>query len=934
MKKRLLFCTALFFLSLSISGFTQVRNSSFAGLGAASPYFTQETIDNYRKAGWKCPDISAWPNSWGLYGNNGTVEFPRTGGVLSDGYAKLSGEGVYLTGYHGIELEDRNYVYTIWARGKGKLLFHLISYGKNEKGNAVQLVKPGEAAAGMSVEVNSEKWVRYRHLLVKTVPLWNVHPWVGVEKGALDIDEVDIQPSTPALDMIIKAESALYGSGALIEDRDSVNADAAFAGQQKSYREALEVFEKSKETLDDELVASMDAEIKALAPYVLADGLSAVQSPNYNEMIALTQVLNILSGKNAGTSVALKVEEAVKKIEYVPGSRKMKKNAVMITAIEPNKILYEEGEKATVKVTLKNTKAAEQKVTLIALQHVDLDSVSEVGRGSISIPAGKERAGESIWTVSYNVGPETFGRAIEVRVLDESGKEIDRWKEYYQVAKEWLRVQMHTGGRYNNMGHYFACEPTDWCVQPTDAEVWISGQAGYHVGAIGRQNEMKPQQQRGKKFTFYQNQGFCGIMGYEQMRQHPEYVLYDPNGQFAVDPVYGGYPSPMELASPIEAGPRRQAKKPYLNRQYTPWQHTPSNLAMEGMIEYAANCIKEYARRYGFDGVFIDGTIFINKGYGYDGKINLPNDKAKVARMNAAVQNTYCSILKKENPYFGTWYNYSIFAAEWYRTMDAYMALGAGVEKGESDEWIRAMHKWKNVSTLEENTGQFREEGDSIWNYTRRQIETLCKNRDYIVQKYGGNAIIGYIGLPISLDLDKPGYSKWGWPTLNYFMAQIISSQYHIVTFALPCGLPSLEPSFQFQTRYSRFLWAPDVKLVKDPEKTAAVKSKEEIWWKNLVYRRNTKSGYDLIIHLVRIPPTEKWDINWIDEPVSLSGVQVTADIGKGKVQQVYALRPYHFEEEQQTVEQKLNPAVSSGKVTVEIPPFRYYTMVVVRVKK
>ena len=520
-------------------------------------------------------------------------------------------------------------------------------------------------------------------------------------------------------------------------------------------------------------------------------------------------------------------------------------------------------------------------------------------------------------------------------MLDEAGNEMDRWQEYYQVAREWLRVQMHTNSRYYNMGHYFANEPTDWGVQPTDAERWISGQAGYHIIPSHRQAAIKHAQRRGIKLTFYQNLAFGGIMGYEEMRKHPEYVLYDPNGQFAVDPVYGGYPNPIELASPIEIGPKRQVKKPYLDRQYTPWQHAPANWAMEGCMEYGAKCIREYAKLHGFDGIFIDGTIWIMKGYGYDGKPNLPDDRAEIARLNTALQDTYFRILKAENPYFGTWFNHSIFAVDWHRRANSYALLGSGLDEGESDSWIRGMHNWKNVSCLDESRGQF-SKGDAAYYRPAGHLEHLCTNRDYIVQKYGGNAIIGYLSFALSTArspaLDKPGPAKWGWPTLNYYMSQITATQHRIVFNVWPT--PSLEPSFQFQTRYSRFLWAPDIKLVKEPENTTAVKSNQDIWWKEFVYRRDTADGYDLIIHLVRKPPYEKWDTDWVDEPVPLTGVQVTADIGSGRIQSAYALGPYHFEEEQQVVESKLTPEVSAGKATVKLPPFRYHTMVVFRVNQ
>ena len=248
-----------------------------------------------------------------------------------------------------------------------------------------------------------------------------------------------------------------------------------------------------------------------------------------------------------------------------------------------------------------------------------------------------------------------------------------------------------------------------------------------------------------------------------------------------------------------------------------------------------------------------------------------------------------------------------------------------------SDEWIRAMNSWKNVACLMEWQHTFKP-GDGIDRRPKDSLNAFIQNRDFLVQKYEGNVITGYIGIPIPQDLDKPGLSKWGWPTINYFMAQITAAQHHLV--ACVSVLPSFEPSFQFQTRYSRFLWAPDIKVVPEAEKAVTVKTPEALWWKDLVYRRDTKDGYDLIIHLVRIPPTEKWDINWIDEPPPLAGVKLTADIGAGKVETVSACRPYHFEEEQQVVQQALKAEVSGHKATVEIPPFRYHTMLVMRVKK
>jgi len=81
--------------------------------------------------------------------------------------------------------------------------------------------------------------------------------------------------------------------------------------------------------------------------------------------------------------------------------------------------------------------------------------------------------------------------------------------------------------------------------------------------------------------TIYQNMSASGNMGYEVIRKHPELALYDANGQFAVDPFYGGIPNPMEVASPSKSG--RKGRSPSLfGSQITPWGHVVINHGATG----------------------------------------------------------------------------------------------------------------------------------------------------------------------------------------------------------------------------------------------------------------------------------------------------------------------------------------------------------------
>jgi len=111
------------------------------------------------------------------------------------------------------------------------------------------------------------------------------------------------------------------------------------------------------------------------------------------------------------------------------------------------------------------------------------------------------------------------------------------------------------------------------------------------------------------------------------------------------------------------------------------------------------------------------------------------------------------------------------------------------------------------------------------------------------------------------------------------------------------------------------------------------VKSPEDVWWEDLVYRRTTEGGYDLIVHLVRKPPTKEWNIDLADDPDEVRGAKVVATIPSGRVENVTVMRPYYYEDDQQPVHTTLTPNRNAGEAAVELPPFRYHSMVVFRVK-
>jgi hypothetical protein len=907
-----------------------VRNKSFRE--ARGETVTAKMVAEMRKRGWKCPDAKDWPHSWGGQGARVTVEFPSTGGRGNDAFCRLSASNSgYVNGYWGGRFKPSQ-VLTFWARGQGTLRAGLMAYKLSDDHKRIL---PGGRMPALDIKVNTKKWVRYRYLMKKPDYELTGHPLFQTLKGTVDFDDVDILDSDPALDVIVAEENRLYGKNALVESLSRVASDETFAGRLKQYRSAVQAFESAEDRVSAHLLKPMGEYIVALRPYVESKGLKTVQATHYNQMIVLTRVLNRLAGKSVGSVVALSTTrlQAGGKPHF-PGKRDPRPSQVTITDIRSNKLRYNEREPASTTATLVNHTAKTVTGVLRAKMIVDLGAVRPLAdEQSFSIKSGETRK----WTFAYNVGPETYGRAIEVEFVDGRGKRLDKWQEYYAVAREFFRVHQHSyqvKGKYwaedphifyFNQTHYFAHEPTGLGVEPFDAEVYITGQTGYRINVKFRKAQMAFNKAQGILSTFYAIGAFDGQMGYEQARQHPEFLLYDPNGQPAVDTLYGGYPNPMELASPLEVGPKRKAMKikPYLDREIHPWQHVSMNMARKDAVLYAINRIRAYAKAWGFGGVYWDGCLGVWAGLDHEGKHNVPSrEYDDYVNLNARNHRLWNQILKADDPYFGTWLNWGLEGAtgDFAKRHGITIWRGTGVKGDPRDDNIRAATDAKNVMLLDEHQNFSGED-------YRKLLRDRLRSRDHYVQKYGVSHIIGYASPAV--DLQEPGATKWGWPAWNHVMSQLIATQSHLAS----SFVPSQRPGMQFMTRYSRFIWARDIRAVSQQkaEQDVQVKSGEELWWKRLVYQRKTASGRDVIIHMLRIPPTPKVDYAWADEPSLLKGVEVTMNAPGERLRTAQACRAYHYEEPQQVVQQDMKPQTSGPRVTVSVPPFRYHTMLVMR---
>ena len=79
------------------------------------------------------------------------------------------------------------------------------------------------------------------------------------------------------------------------------------------------------------------------------------------------------------------------------GVRKARPGAVTITEIKPNMILYEENDNAKIEATVVNKAATAKKGTLVALMHLDLDTVREIKSEAVTLESGATKK----WKVNY-----------------------------------------------------------------------------------------------------------------------------------------------------------------------------------------------------------------------------------------------------------------------------------------------------------------------------------------------------------------------------------------------------------------------------------------------------------------------------------------------------------------------------------------------------
>jgi hypothetical protein len=142
-------------------------------------------------------------------------------------------------------------------------------------------------------------------------------------------------------------------------------------------------------------------------------------------------------------------------------------------------------------------------------------------------------------------------------------------------------------------------------------------------------------------------------------------------------------------------------------------------------------------------------------------------------------------------------------------------------------------------------------------------------------------------------------------------------------------------------TRYSDLLWATDIEPV-EAAQVFSVRGERPLWWERSGYAKREKqerpgvSRTWYLLHLVNTPTTEKPVWSLPDDPPAATAVEVgLRAAGHAVVEKAWALRPYEWGEEPHAPLCVELPTHADPEATgVNLPPFRYYTLVVFQVRE
>ncbi len=612
-------------------------------------------------------------------------------------------------------------------------------------------------------------------------------------------------------------------------------------------------------------------------------------------------------------------------------------SSAFISDVRPSKVLYIIGEDDPGKaaITLKNSGLSDIRGTLTVMEEWEIDDSREVWKSEVDLKAEEEK----VIDITWDLGSHLYGHGLRAS-LTVNGKVVSKKAEFFQTAKRenWFRMFMLNGGgladretrdnnpfvTYGNFGNHFGYALSDFAALAPEPKIYYSGQGSRLIVKQEMIETIRKSQELGGRHGSYVQSCGAAAAGYELARKHPEWFLRDTRGAFHT--VASNRPfSPIDLAYPPD-------------KQPAGWYLLAPDLGNPEVAEFGAKEIVRSIDMFNFDAVFFDSVVYgllfyphnqwfppsdSRSFWTWDGEHYFRGKDPDAT--SADIQRRVREIIRKSHPKVVLWYN------------------NADPTKAERREQSLAALDDPKSGTLHENQGlQLIRQNYPQHNW-RAYFEILVAHRDkYMADPEfpGLEDTIRAVGYMYNRTFHTAGdlteeewiASRDTWTTARHVGALYISGTYH------PCLTSSTawRPTTQFMTRYSSFLWDEGIRLMDKPWEKIDVISNREVWWEETVYTKGNDSFHDTIIHLVNSPETENVDIKLTEDPPAVMQMEVEMKLsGDKEPVAVWALTPYDYDDEIREPEAiRITPEISGGRMLFKVPPFTYYTMLVIRETK
>jgi len=596
---------------------------------------------------------------------------------------------------------------------------------------------------------------------------------------------------------------------------------------------------------------------------------------------------------------------------------------VNIIKVQPSKKLYFVGDVGRADIVLYNSGSTTVTGTLMVKEEWGVDESrvlsthwSKIYHNSRNITLLPHQ--QVTWSIDWDLGEQLYGHALQATFSVKNHPPITG-HGFYQVARknDWWRMNILSPDEYCNFHNNFAYALSDFCNLAPATDEYYSGQVGYFINNKKLIHRIQANYQRGIMEGGYTQTLVCGPAGYEFARKHPDWILRDERGAFraSVAPL-----SPMAVSGPYDEP--LKGKGGAVGSYYA----LPIDFGNPETVKYGAEEIIRAIKVLGFKAMFFDSNPYGMGHYGIKDNVKLftwdglPHHRGNDPdEMSARSTRRVREIIRQSCPDVVLWYN--------------------GVDP-------TVPHKRKrNIAALDDShCGVLMEvqigpllDPNHTLHHWRALYETFISRRNGLLKEENiHNPILncGYIGFGAYTKGLKTEWetTRHGWTTANHIGAIFLASCVHPNLY----GTDSWTPALQFMTRYSELMWSKEITLLEKPWKTITINSNREVWWEDSVYVNNSGRYHDTLIHIVNSPDQETVKITERTDPVLAESVEIEMQgIRKPAEVQVWAMQPYNYDDSDKTPHRyRLATKVESGKLIVQIPPFRYYTLVVVREPK